>query len=207
MHEDRLLVAGGYVLRTSRTDWSVQEVARTYGRLTEIENTFRVMKSDLGLRPVYHSNDDRIVGHLFITVLAYHVAHLVRTKLKKAGIHNSWDTIRNELNEIKRVTTKLPMSQTRALTLNVDQNLTPMLERVFEILGFSYDPDATRTKQILPLGTENSPKAARLMSGMKSLSTGTRMNSRWRCDPCIRWGELGTNTAFYQQKKQAMKPL
>ncbi len=148
MHEDRLLEAGGYVLRTSRTDWSVQEVARTYWRLTEIENTFRVMKSDLGLRPVYHSNDDRIVGHLFITVLAYHVAHLVRTKLKNAGIHNSWDTIRNELNEIKRVTTKLPMSQTRALTLNVDQNLTPMLERVFEILGFSYDPDATRTKQV-----------------------------------------------------------
>ncbi len=148
MHEDRLLEAGGYVLRTSRTDWSVQEVARTYWRLTEIENTFRVMKSDLGLRPVYHSNDDRIVGHLFITVLAYHVAHLVRTKLKKAGIHNSWDTIRNELNEVKRVTTKLPMSQTRALTLNVDQNLTPMLERVFEILGFSYDPDATRTKQV-----------------------------------------------------------
>ncbi len=109
------------------------------------------MKSDLGLRPVHHSNDDRIVGHLFITVLAYHVAHLVRTKLKKAGIHNSWDTIRNELNEVKRVTSKLPMSQTRALTLNVDQNLTPMLERVFEILGFSYDPDATRAKQVLPM--------------------------------------------------------
>ena len=107
------------------------------------------MKSDLGLRPIYHSNDERIEGHLFITVLAYHVAQLVRTKLKKAGIHDSWNTIRNELNEIKRVTTKLPMSQTRALVLNIDQNLTPLSERVFEILGFSYDPDAIRTKELL----------------------------------------------------------
>ncbi len=149
VHRDRWSAAGGYVLRHSHVDWSLEKVARTYWRLTEIENTFRAMKSDLGLRPLYHSNDERIEGHLFITVLAYHVAHLVRSKLKKAGIHASWDTIRNKLNEVKRITTRLPMSQTRALILEVDQRLTPLLEQVFEILGFHYDPDATRTRQVL----------------------------------------------------------
>ncbi len=147
VHETRLLAAGGYVLRTSHTDWSVEDVARAYWRLTEIENSFRVMKSDLGLRPIYHSKDERIEGHLFITVLAYHVAHSVRTKLKKDGIHDSWDTIRNELNKVKRITTVLPKSRYRYILTNVDQDLTPRLEKIFLHLGFNYDPDATRTKQ------------------------------------------------------------
>ncbi len=60
----------------------METVARTYWLLAEIERTFRVMKTDLGLRPINHSKDERIEGHLFITVLAYHAAHLVRTKLK-----------------------------------------------------------------------------------------------------------------------------
>ncbi len=147
VHEDRLLAAGGYILRTSLIDWPLEDVARAYWRLTEIENTFRVMKSDLGLRPIYHSKDERIEGHLFITVLAYHVAHSVRTKLKKDGIHDSWDTIRNELNKVKRITTVLPKSRYRYILTNVDQDLTPRLEKIFLHLGFNYDPDATRTKQ------------------------------------------------------------
>ena len=148
VHEEQCLSSGGYVLRTSHADWSVKEVAQTYWRLTEIESSFRVMKSDLGLRPLYHPRDDRIEGHMLITVLAYHVAHLVRTCLKEEGFHQSWDTIRKELNRVKRITTVLPMSQMRSLVLNVDQNLTPLLEQIFQALGYRYDPKATRTKEV-----------------------------------------------------------
>ena len=75
------------------------------------------MKSDLGLRPIYHSKDERIEGHLFITVLAYHVSHLMRTKLKANHIHERWDTIRRRLNRVHRITTVMPKSKRRYLVL------------------------------------------------------------------------------------------
>ena len=144
-HTRRIRASGAYVLRSSRTDLDLEALARTYWRLNEIESTFRVMKSDLGLRPIYHSKDERIEGHLFITVLAYHTAHLVRVKLKQEGIHKSWDTIRTKLNRIKRITSRIPKSRTRYLIMNVDEELTPFLERIFLCLGLKYDPKATKT--------------------------------------------------------------
>ena len=49
-----------------------------FAMLTDIEDTFRSMKSELGLRPVYHQKEYRSDGHLFITVLAYHIVHAIR---------------------------------------------------------------------------------------------------------------------------------
>ena len=63
--------------------------------LTEIEATFRSLKTDLGLRPVFHHKEERVTGHLFITLLAYHLVHTLRYQLKQQGIHLSWDSIRN----------------------------------------------------------------------------------------------------------------
>jgi transposase len=49
--------------------------------LTEVESAFRSMKTELGLRPVYHQKQDRIVGHLFITVLAFRLVQTLRFPL------------------------------------------------------------------------------------------------------------------------------
>ncbi len=135
------------MLSTSHSTWSAKRIARTYWRLSEIEATFRVMKSDLGLRPIYHSKDERIEGHLFITVLAYHVSHLIRTKLKANHVHESWNALRFRLNQIHRITTVLPKSKHRYIVLKVDQKLTPVLQRIVHCLGMSYDPAATRSKE------------------------------------------------------------
>ena len=71
-HRRRALAVGGYILRTSHTDWTLEEVVRLYWRRTEIESAFRSMKSDLGMRPIYHSKDAHIEAHLFVTVLTYY---------------------------------------------------------------------------------------------------------------------------------------
>ena len=55
------------------------------------------MKSTLGLRPVWHRLDRRILGHRFIAVLAYHAVHLIRMRLKARGVHLSWASICIEL--------------------------------------------------------------------------------------------------------------
>ena len=93
----------------------MERVAQTYWPLTDIERTFRTLKSELGLRPIYHSKDVQIETHLLISVLAYHAVQLIRTKLKEKGIHDSWSTLQFELNQWQRITTVLPNNKSTYL--------------------------------------------------------------------------------------------
>ncbi|MFB6261564.1 MAG: IS1634 family transposase, partial [Thiohalorhabdaceae bacterium] len=98
---------GTYCLRTNRTDWSAQQLWTTYTRLTDLEAVFRSLKSELGLRPVYHQKGHRVEGHLFITLLAYNLVHQIRYRLKEQGIHDAWPTLRATLASQVRVTIRL----------------------------------------------------------------------------------------------------
>ena len=55
---------------------------------------FRSLKTDLGLRPVFHQVERRVEGHLFISVLAYHFVHMLRLRLKANGVDDSWEALR-----------------------------------------------------------------------------------------------------------------
>ena len=99
---------GVYCLRTNITDWSEEQLWTTYLILTEIEATFRSLKTELGLRPVYHQKEERVTGHLFIALLAYHLVHTLRYQLKQQGIHLSWNSIRNIMSTQQRMTITLP---------------------------------------------------------------------------------------------------
>jgi len=72
--------------------------------LTDLEAVFRSLKSELGLRPVYHHKEGRVDGHLFITVLAYQFVQLIRRRLKEHAIHERWATLREILSVQRRVT-------------------------------------------------------------------------------------------------------
>ena len=63
------------------------------------------LKTELRLRPIWHSKDSRIAAHLFIGVLAYHGVHLIRTRLRARGITLSWEFIRHRLCTWVRITT------------------------------------------------------------------------------------------------------
>ncbi len=62
--------------------------------LTDLEAEFRSLKSELGLRSVYHHKEERTEGHLFITVLAYQLVQAIRHKLEAAGETMSWTRLR-----------------------------------------------------------------------------------------------------------------
>lgn len=98
---------GVYCLRSNEVDWDEERMWRTYSMLTDLESVFRSLKSELGLRPVFHSKEDRSDGHLFITVLAYQCVQVLRTQLKKAGINQSWESLRKTLSIQQRVTASL----------------------------------------------------------------------------------------------------
>jgi len=98
---------GAYFLRTDRLDLSAQEIWSIYVMLTHVEAAFRCLKSDLLLRPVFHQKEKRSDAHIFITVLAYHVLHSIRTRLKQRGIDHSWVTIRDRMASHCRVTNQM----------------------------------------------------------------------------------------------------
>ncbi len=66
--------------------------------LTDLEAVFRSLKTELGMRPVFYQITERVTGHLFINVLAYHLVHSIRYRLIKADIVRSWSGLREQLS-------------------------------------------------------------------------------------------------------------
>ena len=95
---------GVYCLRTNVRDMDADALWHTFVMLTDPEAVFRSLKSELGLRPVWHHTDKRSEGHLLITVLAYQMVQLIRHPLRTAGLHHSWATIWNLLRSQVRST-------------------------------------------------------------------------------------------------------
>lgn len=99
---------GNYLLKTNRTDLNADEIWKLYVTLTRIENAFGDLKSYLGLRPNRHHREDRVDGHIFITILAYHLLHSIEYMLRVKGVHSRWATIKRVVSTHNYSTVQLP---------------------------------------------------------------------------------------------------
>jgi transposase len=131
---------GLYCLRSNRLDFKEQEMFDIFAMLTDIEDTFRSMKSELGLRPVYHQKEYRCDGHLFITVLAYHVAHAIRVQLRKQGIADSWATTRKGLATHMRITTTVKRDDGKVIHIRKSARPEPFHRKIYDALHLSHRP-------------------------------------------------------------------
>jgi hypothetical protein len=131
---------GVYCLKTNDMTLEAEEMWRTYMRLTEVESVFRSMKSELGLRPIYHWKEKRIEAHLFITLLAYQSVQVIRTKLKENNIYSSWETIRRELSCHQITTTEYQRKD--GTVLEVKKANMPKLfqQNIYSALGIKFLP-------------------------------------------------------------------
>ena len=77
---------GAYLLRSNQAGWSAQEFWETYIQLTVVERAFRVLKSQLLLRPIWHHYSGRTQAHIFICVLAYALWKTLDHLAKRAGL-------------------------------------------------------------------------------------------------------------------------
>ena len=134
---------GVYCLRTTLVELGDATLWRTYTMLTNLESVFRSLKTDLGLRPVFHQIDRRVEGHLFISVLAYHFVHTLRLRLKERGIDDSWQTLRETLATQQRVTATLQRRDGRAVHVRKATRPEPHHQKINEILGLAPNPGGT----------------------------------------------------------------
>ena len=135
---------GIYCLRSSETDWDEETLWRTYTTLTDVEAVFRSLKSELGLRPIYHHKPRRAEGHLFITVVAYQLAQVIRTRLRAHGEHASWSTLRRILEGQQRVTATFRRPDGRTLHVRTATQPEPEQRAIYDALGVDSHPGGVR---------------------------------------------------------------
>jgi len=98
---------GKYLLRTTLNDRDKKVQWSIYNIIREIEATFRVLKKDIDLRPIYHKTDEASMAHLHLGLLAYQVVNTIRYQLKQKGINHHWKEIIRVMNTQKMVTTSI----------------------------------------------------------------------------------------------------
>jgi len=102
------LSEGCYMLRSNIRDWSPEELWKAYIQLTEAENAFRIHKSDLSIRPVWHQKEERVQAHILICFLAYVLWKTLGRLCHKAGLGNEPRKVLWELAQLKLTDVILP---------------------------------------------------------------------------------------------------
>jgi transposase len=99
---------GCYLLRTNVTEWSAEDLWQAYIQLTEAEAAFRIQKSDLRLRPVWHQKEDRVQSHILVCFLAYVLWKTLHQMAKAGDLGDEPRQIFDELGKISLVDVVLP---------------------------------------------------------------------------------------------------
>jgi transposase len=131
------LLDGGYLLRTDRTALSAQEAWLIYMTLTRAENAFRMMKTPLAERPIFHHLEHRVETHIFLCVLAYHLLVAIETTLLSQGLHTSWATVRDTLATHQVATIVLPTDGGKLLRIRKGMTPEPKHLELYRLLGVS----------------------------------------------------------------------
>jgi len=132
--------SGVYCLRTNRNDLNEKQIWDIYTMLTDIEDAFRCMKSELGLRPIYHHKERRCDGHIFITLLAYHVLHTIRFRLRRKGIRFCWATVRTQLSSQIRISTTMKKKDGKAVHLRKSSRAESSHRTIYDALNLASQP-------------------------------------------------------------------
>jgi len=141
--------SGIYFLRTSvmkldeHTFWSIYNVIR------EIEYTFRVLKTDLDLRPIYHKTDDASMAHLNLGILAYWLVVTIRYQLKQKGINSDWREIVRKMSTQKCVTTTVVNVKQETISVRKCTEPVKAVKDIYGFLKYRYAP-FTRKKSVVP---------------------------------------------------------
>jgi transposase len=102
---------GCYLLRSNVTDWSAEELWKAYIQLTEAEAAFRIQKSDLALRPVWHQKEDRVKAHILVCFLGYVLWKALGKMCQAAGLGDCPRKVFNELSQLRMIDVVLPTRQ------------------------------------------------------------------------------------------------
>lgn len=159
---------GVYFLRTNLegTDEALEWMI--YNTIREIEATFRVLKTDLDLRPIYHKNDDSTMAHLHLGLLAYWLVNAIRHQLKQSGIKDDWQEIKRKTSTQKSVLTKAQNSYDKIIQIKRCTEPSEDLKKIHNALKGQRAKPFKQIKFVVhktPLKKNETPCITRFLSG------------------------------------------
>ena len=108
---------GRYLLRSNLTGEDPAELWRYYIQLTEIEQAFKELKSDLAIRPIYHQTDERIEAHIFVAFIAYCLQVTLKYRLKTLAPGLTPRAVLEQFAPMQMVDVRIPTTDNRVLIL------------------------------------------------------------------------------------------
>ena len=147
--EDPDKKAGIYFLRTSLNHEDEKTLWDIYNAIREIEYTFRVLKTDLDLRPIYHKTDDASMAHLHIGLLAYWLVATIRYQLKQKEVNSDWREIIRTMNTQKCITTSVVNINDETISIRQCSEPSQQVKQIYDKLNYKYFP-FTRKKFVVP---------------------------------------------------------
>ena len=126
--------SGVYFLRTNLKDTDEGLEWMIYNTIREIESAFRILKTDLDLRPIYHKTDEASMAHLHLGILAYWLVSTIRHQLKQSGIKDDWREIKRKASTQKSVLTTAQNSYNKIIQIKRCTEPTEDLQRIHNAL-------------------------------------------------------------------------
>ncbi|GHT28679.1 transposase [Bacteroidia bacterium] len=142
---------GVYFVKTSlkKTENHEDLVWIIYNSIRNIESSFRCLKTDLDLRPVYHKKDEASEAHLHLGLLAYWLVNTVRHRLKQQGIHSEWREIVRVMNTQKVVTTCVENDKNQIVRIRRCSEPRERVGLIYQALSYRQAP-FVRKKSVVP---------------------------------------------------------
>jgi len=141
--------SGIYFLRTSLNQNDKNTIWTIYNSIREIEYTFRVLKTDLNLRPIYHKNDDATMAHLNLGLLAYWIVSTIRYQLKQNDIKSQWRELVRVMNTQKCVTTVVTNQHQEIISLRRCSEPTFKVQQMYDALKYKNAPFIKKKSVVL----------------------------------------------------------
>ena len=139
---------GQYFLRYSKQILTDKEIWDAYNLTREVEASFRCLKSDLNVRPIFHQKDEYIESHIWLSILAYQVVNYITVTLKEQNITYSWKTIVEKLKAQRITTISLNMKEDKKAYIKTCTAPNEELKKIYEALKFKDRPFTRKTKVV-----------------------------------------------------------
>ncbi|MCD4789072.1 MAG: IS1634 family transposase [Bacteroidales bacterium] len=150
LQQDRQRPKGEYFLRYSKENLTERQIWDTYNMTRDVEATFRCLKSDLDIRPIFHQKDTYIEPHIWLGILAYQVVNYIRLELAGHGIIYSWSTIVEKMQaqqcSMQSVNKKEGIIYTKLCTRPNED-----MKAIYEALGYKNRPFVRKSKVVTQL--------------------------------------------------------
>ncbi len=131
------LSEGCYLLRTNVTEMSATELWRTYIGLTDVEDSFRTIKTCLDLRPIWHKKQRRVEAHILVAFLAYATWKTIQKWSERAGLGSSVKTLLEAIRSLQATDVILPTKGGREIRISCISTAEKPLQTLLQRLGLS----------------------------------------------------------------------